>query len=210
MQKASKQLLAISTVLGLGLVISTTPASATITSNPKPDNTAKTQATVTLKQSEQDGAIRIEQAPNYEFNNLEISAFTKEYGATSVKNNLVVSNPGFESGYHVTAKISAFTKADVARKGDAGAAKLTGADLFLTNGTVSAVEAENPSAVPLTTNNIHLTGTDNLMLNATAGTALGRHQLVHDKSAVRLRIPAGNKVGAYNATIVWTLNNTPA
>ncbi|BDZ31709.1 WxL domain-containing protein [Lactiplantibacillus sp. WILCCON 0030] len=212
MKKASKHLLAVGAILSLGLVLSTTQANAAPAPS-KPEvqtSTDTTEATVTLKQSEKEGAIKIEQTPVYHFDNLEISAFSKDYTATSVEKNLTISNPGFESGYNVAARITDFIQKAGTRKGDPAASKLNGADFSITTGTIAAVEAGNLSGKPETFNDIHLNNTDTIIMNATAGNGLGRYSLTHDKSAVKLGIPGGNKVGSYKATITWTLRNVPA
>ncbi|AVK61032.1 hypothetical protein C5Z25_04320 [Lactobacillus sp. CBA3605] len=198
MKKVTQQLALMSTILSLGSLLSTIPATA---------ESAETTADVDLKQSATDNSIALDQAPTYQFKDLELSASRRDYTATAVNDHLIVRNPGVESGWQVTAKISDFKR--LGNRQSDGANQLVGAQLTLMSGIVAPTEDDNPSVRPVTTNNIVLSDQDQAIMTAAKGAGLGTYQLEHINSQVKLSVPSGNRTGTYQAKITWTLGNAP-
>lgn len=211
MKKASKQLLAIGAVLSVGLVISTTPASATI-SKPTPEKPGKpssdgevlgkttTDVDVSLEASA--NKITIVDAPKINFSSTKINAGKINLTSNSIKDNLRVLNPGKDDGYIVTAKM-----ADFADKGDANSVRLKGARMTLHDRSITAADTNNQSKAPNGEENVELNSSEKNVMVAEHGAGLGIFRLTYKNAT--LEIPDGNKPGTYSTVITWTLQETP-
>lgn len=213
MKKASKQLLAIGAVLSLGLVISTTPASATI-SKPAPEKPGKpsgdgeaplgtttTDVDVSLEAS--DNKITMVNAPKIEFSSTKINAGKINLASNSIKSGLRVLNPGKDEGYRVTAQIAKFGDKGTSAKPE----RLKGARMTLKNRIITAEDVNNQSKAPTGEENIELNDSDKNVMLADRGAGLGIFQLTYKDAT--LEIPDGNKPGTYSTVITWTLHETP-
>ncbi|MFC6200956.1 WxL domain-containing protein [Lactiplantibacillus nangangensis] len=213
MKKASKQLLAIGAVLSLGLVISTTPASATI-SKPAPEKPGKpsgdagtdkptTTTHVDISLEASDNKITLVDSPTIDFKGTKIVAGKMNLTTNSIKDNLRVFNPGKADGYGVTARIAAFKDKSVANSEDS----LKGARMTLKDRVITAEDTNNQSKAPIGEENVELNGDDKNVMTAKPGTGLGIFRLTY-KDAM-LEIPDGNKPGTYGTVITWTLTEAP-
>lgn len=75
-------------------------------------------------------------------------------------------------------------------------------------GTPETVE-DNSSAAPATSKVVVNNDAQNIM-SAAANTGLGTWADEMDTANVSLKVPSGNLVGDYTATLVWTLSDAPA
>ena len=85
---------------------------------------------------------------------------------------------------------------------------LNGAELTLPVGTPETAE-DNSSAAPATSKVVVNNDAQNIM-SAAANTGLGTWADEMEPGNVTLKVPSGNLVGDYTATLVWTLSDAPA
>ena len=85
---------------------------------------------------------------------------------------------------------------------------LSGAELTLPSGTAKSV-ADNKATPPATSEVVVNDAAQNIM-TAAANTGLGTWADEMDTANVSLKVPSGNLVGDYTATLVWTLSDAPA
>ncbi len=85
---------------------------------------------------------------------------------------------------------------------------LNGAELTLPVGTPETVE-DNSYAAPATSKVVVNNDAQNIM-SAAANTGLGTWADEMEPGNVTLKVPSGNLVGDYTATLVWTLSDAPA
>lgn len=222
MKKASKQLLAVGSVLGLGLVMSTMPASAAnpSTSTLKPaaekpnagkpgqtdnDNRKITDIQVELQDSHK--GMTLNEAPKFTFPSFQVTTEKMEMNASAVTGKVQVSNPGLETGYDVTAKISGFkraTRAGTTEPWD----DLKGAKLSLGVGKVTAEKLDNASTAPKPIGQT-LNYESQKVLDAGPTDGLGTYNLTYQPKDVKLYLPDGAHTGSYSAQITWQFAAVP-
>lgn len=222
MKKASKQLLAVGSVLGLGLVMSTMPANAAnpSTSTLKPaaekPNTGKpgqvvddkkkfTDIQVELKESNK--GMTLNEAPKFTFPSFQVTTEKMEMNASAVTGKVQVSNPGLEGGYAVTAKISGFERAKRAGVTDPND-DLKGARLSLGVGKVTAENLDNASNAPKSMG-VTLNYASQKVLDAERTDGLGTYNLTYQPEDVKLYLPDGAHTGSYSAQITWQFADAP-
>jgi len=215
MKKASKQLLAIGAVLSLGLVISTMPASATI-SKPAPEKPGKpssdgetkdTNTEIEVELQKSNVGITLGEAPLINFSSAKLTSGRINLTANSINGKIRVLNPGDEDGYKVGASISKFKDKNSVTS-ETTPERLKGAKFTVKNPTVTPEDSDNPSLAPKAKGDIELNGNIQNVMTADKNAGLGIFNLKYKDAT--LQIPDGNKAGAYTATVTWTLNNVPA
>ena len=161
------------------------------------------------------GTLTLDTVPNLVFGKQRVSSEAKTYpalnstiaqeaGAGAAKNWApyvqVTDVRGTGAGYKLTATMSEFK---------AGANVLAGAQIKFANGTVSNEKA-NDAVAPTITDGVLEAGTDAVpLLTAAKGQGMSTYTGRFTDANVTLSVPGASKVGAYTATITWTLVEAP-
>lgn len=152
------------------------------------------------------GDLRIDYMSKIDFRKQTISGKTETYTAqkpaltTEVQvSDLRGTGAGWNLQVNYDAEKPGFTSEDKT---------LSGAELTLPVGTPETVE-DNSSAAPTTSKVVVNNDAQNIM-SAAANTGLGTWADEMEPGNVTLKVPSGNLVGDYTATLVWTLSDAPA
>ncbi|EOG04096.1 hypothetical protein WOY_01073 [Enterococcus faecium EnGen0372] len=152
------------------------------------------------------GDLRIDYISNIDFGTQTISGKTETYIAekpASLTESQVSDLRGTGAGWHLQVNY------DTEKPGFTSEDKtLSGAELTLPSGTAKSV-ADNKATPPATSEVVVNDAAQNIM-TATANTGLGTWADEMDTANVSLKVPSGNLVGDYTATLVWTLSDAPA
>lgn len=152
------------------------------------------------------GDLRIDYISNIDFGTQTISGKTETYIAekpASLTESQVSDLRGTGAGWHLQVNY------DTEKPGFTSEDKtLSGAELTLPSGTAKSV-ADN-KATPPTTSEVVVNDAAQNIMTATANTGLGTWADEMDTANVSLKVPSGNLVGDYTATLVWTLSDAPA
>ena len=152
------------------------------------------------------GDLRIDYISNIDFGTQTISGKTETYIAekpASLTESQVSDLRGTGAGWHLQVNY------DTEKPGFTSEDKtLSGAELTLPAGTPETVE-DNSSAAPATSKVVVNNDAQNIM-SAAANTGLGTWADEMEPGNVTLKVPSGNLVGDYTATLVWTLSDAPA
>ena len=152
------------------------------------------------------GDLRIDYISNIDFGTQTISGKTETYIAekpASLTESQVSDLRGTGAGWHLQVNY------DTEKPGFTSEDKtLSGAELTLPSGTAKSV-ADNKATPPATSEVVVNDAAQNIM-TATANTGLGTWADEMDTANVSLKVPSGNLVGDYTATLVWTLLDAPA
>ncbi|MDG4588715.1 WxL domain-containing protein [Enterococcus faecium] len=152
------------------------------------------------------GDLRIDYISNIDFGTQTISGKTETYIAekpASLTESQVSDLRGTGAGWHLQVNY------DTEKPGFTSEDKtLSGAELTLPSGTAKSV-ADNKATPPATSEVVVNNAAQNIM-TATANTGLGTWADEMDTANVSLKVPSGNLVGDYTATLVWTLSDAPA
>lgn len=152
------------------------------------------------------GDLRIDYISNIDFGTQTISGKTETYIAekpASLTESQVSDLRGTGAGWHLQVNY------DTEKPGFTSEDKtLSGAELTLPSGTAKSV-ADNKATPPATSKVVVNDAAQNIM-TATANTGLGTWADEMDTANVSLKVPSGNLVGDYTATLVWTLSDAPA
>ncbi|EOH55796.1 WxL domain-containing protein [Enterococcus faecium] len=152
------------------------------------------------------GDLRIDYISNIDFGTQTISGKTETYTAQkpALRTEAQISDlRGTGAGWNLQVNYATekpgFTSEDKT---------LNGAELTLPIGTPKTV-ADNSSAAPATNEVVVNNAAQNIM-TAAANAGLGTWADEMDTANVSLKVPSGNLVGDYTATLVWTLSDAPA
>lgn len=152
------------------------------------------------------GDLRIDYISNIDFGTQTISGKTETYIAekpASLTESQVSDLRGTGAGWHLQVNY------DTEKPGFTSEDKtLSGAELTLPSGTAKSV-ADNKATPPATSEVVVNNAAQNIM-TAAANTGLGTWADEMDTANVSLKVPSGNLVGDYTATLVWTLSDAPA
>ncbi|EGP4825225.1 WxL domain-containing protein [Enterococcus faecium] len=152
------------------------------------------------------GDLRIDYISNIDFGTQTISGKTETYIAekpASLTESQVSDLRGTGAGWHLQVNY------DTEKPGFTSEDKtLSGAELTLPSGTAKSV-ADNKATPPATSEVVVNDAAQNIM-TAAANTGLGTWADEMDTANVSLKVPSGNLVGDYTATLVWTLSDAPA
>ncbi|WP_333759414.1 WxL domain-containing protein [Enterococcus faecium] len=152
------------------------------------------------------GELRIDYISNIDFGTQTISGKTETYIAekpASLTESQVSDLRGTGAGWHLQVNY------DTEKPGFTSEDKtLSGAELTLPSGTAKSV-ADNKATPPATSEVVVNDAAQNIM-TAAANTGLGTWADEMDTANVSLKVPSGNLVGDYTATLVWTLSDAPA
>lgn len=152
------------------------------------------------------GDLRIDYISNIDFGTQTISGKTETYIAekpASLTESQVSDLRGTGAGWHLQVNY------DTEKPGFTSEDKtLNGAELTLPSGTAKSV-ADNKATPPATSEVVVNDAAQNIM-TAAANTGLGTWADEMDTANVSLKVPSGNLVGDYTATLVWTLSDAPA
>lgn len=152
------------------------------------------------------GDLRIDYISNIDFGTQTISGKTETYIAekpASLTESQVSDLRGTGAGWHLQVNY------DTEKPGFTSEDKtLSGAELTLPSGTAKSV-ADN-KATPPATSEVVVNGAAQNIMTAAANTGLGTWADEMDTANVSLKVPSGNLVGDYTATLVWTLSDAPA
>ncbi|MEB4619869.1 WxL domain-containing protein [Enterococcus sp. E4-223] len=152
------------------------------------------------------GDLRIDYISNIDFGTQTISGKTETYIAekpASLTESQVSDLRGTGAGWHLQVNY------DTEKPGFTSEDKtLSGAELTLPSGTAKSV-ADNKATPPATSEVVVNDDAQNIM-TAAANTGLGTWADEMDTANVSLKVPSGNLVGDYTATLVWTLSDAPA
>lgn len=152
------------------------------------------------------GDLRIDYISNIDFGTQTISGKTETYIAekpASLTESQVSDLRGTGAGWHLQVNY------DTEKPGFTSEDKtLSGAELTLPSGTAKSV-ADNKATPPATSEVVVNDAAQNIM-TAAANTGLGTWTDEMDTANVSLKVPSGNLVGDYTATLVWTLSDAPA
>ncbi|ELB61621.1 hypothetical protein OKS_03414 [Enterococcus faecium EnGen0047] len=152
------------------------------------------------------GDLRIDYISNIDFGTQTISGKTETYIAekpASLTESQVSDLRGTDAGWHLQVNY------DTEKPGFTSEDKtLSGAELTLPSGTAKSV-ADNKATPPATSEVVVNDAAQNIM-TAAANTGLGTWADEMDTANVSLKVPSGNLVGDYTATLVWTLSDAPA
>ncbi|ENZ6558380.1 WxL domain-containing protein [Enterococcus faecium] len=152
------------------------------------------------------GDLRIDYISNIDFGTQTISGKTETYIAekpASLTESQVSDLRGTGAGWHLQVNY------DTEKPGFTSEDKtLSGAELTLPSGTAKSV-ADNKATPPATSEVVVNDAAQNIM-TAAANTGLGTWADEMDTANVSLKVPSGNLVGDYTATLVWTLTDAPA
>lgn len=152
------------------------------------------------------GDLRIDYISNIDFGTQTISGKTETYIAekpASLTESQVSDLRGTGAGWHLQVNY------DTEKPGFTSEDKtLSGAELTLLSGTAKSV-ADNKATPPATSEVVVNDAAQNIM-TAAANTGLGTWADEMDTANVSLKVPSGNLVGDYTATLVWTLSDAPA
>lgn len=152
------------------------------------------------------GDLRIDYISNIDFGTQTISGKTETYIAekpASLTESQVSDLRGTGAGWHLQVNY------DTEKPGFTSEDKtLGGAELTLPSGTAKSV-ADNKATPPATSEVVVNDAAQNIM-TAAANTGLGTWADEMDTANVSLKVPSGNLVGDYTATLVWTLSDAPA
>lgn len=152
------------------------------------------------------GDLRIDYISNIDFGTQTISGKTETYIAekpASLTESQVSDLRGTGAGWHLQVNY------DTEKPGFTSEDKtLSGAELTLPSGTAKSV-ADNKATPPVTSEVVVNDAAQNIM-TAAANTGLGTWADEMDTANVSLKVPSGNLVGDYTATLVWTLSDAPA
>lgn len=152
------------------------------------------------------GDLRIDYISNIDFGTQTISGKTETYIAekpASLTESQVSDLRGTGAGWHLQVNY------DTEKPGFTSEDKtLSGAELTLPSGTAKSV-ADNKATPPATSEVVVNDAAQNI-ITATANTGLGTWADEMDTANVSLKVPSGNLVGDYTATLVWTLSDAPA
>lgn len=151
------------------------------------------------------GDLRIDYISNIDFGQHTISGKTENYAAQkpAFHTEAQVSDlRGTGAGWNLQVNYET-------EKGfTSGEKTLNGAELTLPAGTTVTAEG-NQSALPVT-NEVTVNGQAQNIMTAAANTGLGTWADEMTTENVSLKVPSGNLVGDYTATLVWTLSDAPA
>lgn len=151
------------------------------------------------------GDLRIDYISNIDFGTQTISGKTETYIAekpASLTESQVSDLRGTGAGWHLQVNY------DTEKPGFTSEDKtLSGAELTLPSGTAKSV-ADNKATPPATSEVVVNDAAQNIM-TAAANTGLGTWADEMDTANVSLKVPSGNLVGDYTATLVWTLSDAP-
>ncbi|HGL5645168.1 TPA: WxL domain-containing protein [Enterococcus faecium] len=152
------------------------------------------------------GDLRIDYISNIDFGTQTISGKTETYIAekpASLTESQVSDLRGTGAGWHLQVNY------DTEKPGFTSEDKtLSGAELTLPSGTAKSV-VDNKATPPATSEVVVNDAAQNIM-TAAANTGLGTWADEMDTANVSLKVPSGNLVGDYTATLVWTLSDAPA
>lgn len=152
------------------------------------------------------GDLRIDYISNIDFGTQTISGKTETYIAekpASLTESQVSDLRGTGAGWHLQVNY------DTEKPGFTSEDKtLSGAELTLPSGTAKSV-ADNKATPPATSEVVVNDAAQNIM-TAAANTGLGTWADEMDTANVSLKVPSGNLVGDYTATLVWTLSDALA
>ncbi|WCG53832.1 WxL domain-containing protein [Enterococcus faecium] len=152
------------------------------------------------------GDLRIDYISSIDFGTQTISGKTETYIAekpASLTESQVSDLRGTGAGWHLQVNY------DTEKPGFTSEDKtLSGAELTLPSGTAKSV-ADNKATPPATSEVVVNDAAQNIM-TAAANTGLGTWADEMDTANVSLKVPSGNLVGDYTATLVWTLSDAPA
>ena len=152
------------------------------------------------------GDLRIDYISNIDFGTQTISGKTETYiteKPASLTESQVSDLRGTGAGWHLQVNY------DTEKPGFTSEDKtLSGAELTLPSGTAKSV-ADNKATPPATSEVVVNDAAQNIM-TAAANTGLGTWADEMDTANVSLKVPSGNLVGDYTATLVWTLSDAPA
>ncbi|MFO7196263.1 WxL domain-containing protein [Enterococcus faecium] len=152
------------------------------------------------------GDLRIDYISNIDFGTQTISGKTETYIAekpASLTESQVSDLRGTGAGWHLQVNY------DTEKPGFTSEDKtLSGAELTLPSGTAKSV-ADNKATPPATSEVVVNDAAQNIM-TAASNTGLGTWADEMDTANVSLKVPSGNLVGDYTATLVWTLSDAPA
>ena len=190
-QTMLKQIVTTALAIALATVIGGHSVHAAVIS----DTGATTEGSITLTAG---GAITLDAAPDLDFGTQAIST-TKATYTTAGSTPIMVTNPGFASGWNVSVAASKFMN---------GSTELKGAELTVNDTKIAAADSTNLSDAPIgNATTITPGGSAVSVLNAKAGTGVGVWTSTWGN--VSLAVPAGNVAGNYQATLTWTLENAP-
>ncbi|AVW11568.1 WxL domain-containing protein [Lactiplantibacillus paraplantarum] len=158
-----------------------------------------TEATVTLEQDPENKDITLDEIPAVNFGTQKIINDSKTYDATTVTNDLKVTNPGNTDGWSVQVRGTKFM---------ADQRELRGATLTFAKVDATADDTGNQSKA--TANEVTINESDQAIMAATANEGIGKFTSKYATDKVSLLIPAGNAAGAYKSTLTWTLGNAPS
>lgn len=184
----------------------TTPTYTTSTTlatptNPAPQTTT-TDATLSTTQT-----LSLDAAPTISFGNQLYSVAKNTYASSSIS-KLALTNPGFSTGWTVTAAASPFANTSGTGAG------LTGATLTLDNTSTTPITADDSTNV--STLPSYISSPDDLSAGATkvedaaAGAGVGAYTTTYAPTDASLYVPAGNLQGSYSSTVTWTLTDAPS
>lgn len=151
------------------------------------------------------GPLSIDFVSNIHFGTQKIQ--DAPYSATNENAHIQVTDKrGTGAGWQASAAISDFKGTK-----DGHDVVLNGAQLALNNGVIKSTP-NNAAAAPTTEKTITLGADNKPVMTAADGTGQGTWiDLFANPSDITLTVPAGNIVSdvQYNATITWTLGDTP-
>lgn len=154
----------------------------------------------------QAGPLSIDVAPNFDFGTDKIGVGTTEYPIKNTNNPYVqvTDSRGTGGGWDLKAKITEFETADKSNKLTGVTLTLASKELQTTNPQGAAFRAPAGDVDGVTLNDAPQS-----LLFAAEGNGLGTWANYFDKGTSKLTIPGGNFIGAYSATIEWSLATMP-
>ena len=164
------------------------------------NNSNTTKAVVGLTQ-DPDSKVELTNAPSFDFGSTVLTAkgFTPE---ATIKDDIVVANPGFATGWRVDVSMGPFITSD-------GSDTIKNSLFSIDMGTVTREESSNNSAPPASFS-VDPNENPKPIFQAVENEGLGVWHTSYSAKDIRLEIPAGNVSGDYSATMTWTLAEFPA
>lgn len=188
-----------------GTTTGTTTTPTTTTTIPTPmsaaPQTTTSDATLTTTTPLTLGA-----APTISFGSQLYSVSKQTYASTAIS-PLKITNPGFSSGWTLTAAATPFTSSATP------SSTLQGATFTLDGSSADPITADdstNVSKGPTYVTPVTLTSTATEIEGAAAGAGVGAYTTNYDAGDASLYVPAGNLQGAYTSTVTWTLSDAPS